>query len=267
MAIVTLSRQLGSGAEEIAKTLVHRISYAYVDKEKLFEDIRKKGTEWSSWENEMDEVCPTLWEQFDRSFSGLVALVEESIMEAALADNVVIMGRGSNWLLKDVPHALHIRIVAPMDLRIERLMKREKFSREAALHLIKKSDHDRSCYAHTVYERDWSNPEDFDIVFDTGKLSSEEIIGLIIAMLPSKDRLFTDAAKEKLRREAVAARIKARITTNPDVYVPTLEVFDSGDAFVIRGVVRNVRDHTLVEAVAQKAAGLEKIKCELHYRL
>ncbi len=66
----------------------------------------------------MDEVCPSLWERFDRSFAGLVALVEKAILEAALDNNVVIVGRGANFILRGVPHAFHMRVVGPLEVRL-----------------------------------------------------------------------------------------------------------------------------------------------------
>jgi hypothetical protein len=70
------------------------------------------GQEWEKWGKDLDEHCPTLWEKHDWSFRGFSALVQSSILGHALKGRVVIMGRGGNFLLKDVPYALRIRVVA-----------------------------------------------------------------------------------------------------------------------------------------------------------
>jgi len=76
---------------------------------------------------------------------GFVALIEESIYEHARNDNVVILGRGGYWVLRDVPFAVRIRIIAPIDVRVERIMAREKTDKEMAVRLIRQSDKERSC--------------------------------------------------------------------------------------------------------------------------
>ncbi|HEX2694643.1 MAG TPA: cytidylate kinase family protein, partial [Acidobacteriota bacterium] len=100
MAIVTISRESGTDGEAIGRAVAGKLGYAYFDKKAIFRDLEEHGKQWARWGKEMDEHCPTVWERFDRSFAGVVALVEDHILQHALKDNVVILGRGGNWLLK-----------------------------------------------------------------------------------------------------------------------------------------------------------------------
>jgi len=79
---------------------------------------------------EFDEHYPNMWERFDRSYTGFVILSQSIILSHALKDNVIIVGRGGNFLLRDVPFALNVRIIAPREQRLEAIMKRENLSRE-----------------------------------------------------------------------------------------------------------------------------------------
>jgi cytidylate kinase len=266
MAIVTISRESGTGGEAIGKAVAGKLGYEYFDKKAIFRDLEEHKKQWARWGEEMDEHCPTVWERFDRSFAGVVALVENCIFQHALKNNVVIVGRGGNWLLRDVPYALRVRIRGPVEERIQRVCDREAVNREAAERMIESSDHERSCYVRNVYKRDISNSEDYDLVLNLGKLRFDEVVSLIADEIPARDKLATKEAREDLRRKAAAANVKAEVSTDFRVFVPTLEVLHDGTAIVVRGVVDSKVELERVREIATRTAAPEKVRIELHYR-
>ena len=78
--------------------------------------IYASGKEWEEWGKNLDEHCPTVWEKYDWSFRGFGALLQSHILNHALNNKVVIMGRGGNFLLKDIPYALKV----PLQRRLSR---------------------------------------------------------------------------------------------------------------------------------------------------
>lgn len=253
MAIITVSRQMGTGGRPIAQSIAKAARYAYMDKENLLADLGKAGGPWAAWEKEMDEVCPTLWERFDRSFAGLVALVERSMLEAALENNVVIVGRGANVLLRGIPHAFHMQIVGPLDFRVEWVMRHYDVPRDAAVKLIRKIDHDRGCYLQTVYHVDWNNPREYDAVFDVGMQSQEQIVKSVLDRIGSRNSDCSDAARLILQQRVQAARLKAAILSDAHLFVPTLEVRHSGMALEVSGVIHNAKQYKQIEEIVHRA--------------
>jgi cytidylate kinase len=266
MAIVTISRECGSGGEGIAKAVAHKLDYEYVAKKVLYKDIEGHGEQWLKWAQGMDEHAPSIWERFDRSFAGFAALVEHCIYERARKNNVVILGRGGNWLLKDIPYALRVRIIAPLEDRIKFVCEREGVPEEAARKMLLFSDHERAIFLKRMYHRDWSHPDDYDLVFNTSHLSVKEVVELIIDEIPARDKRATPEAQEKLRRLALAAKVKADIRTDFHVFVPTLEVIHDGTAIVVRGVVHSVKQQERVVEIARHSAAPTKVRSELHLR-
>ncbi len=59
MAILTISREYGSGGREIGRLTAERLGYRYVDKERLFQDLEQAGQRWGRVAKELDEVAPT----------------------------------------------------------------------------------------------------------------------------------------------------------------------------------------------------------------
>jgi cytidylate kinase len=266
MAIVTISRESGTGGETIGRAVAGKLGYEYFDKKAIYRDLEEHRKEWARWGKEMDERCPTVWERFDRSFAGVVALVENCILQHALKDDVVIVGRGGNWILKDVPYALRVRMNEPIEQRIRRVCERENVNREAAERMIESTDHERACYIRNVYRRDISDSRDYDLVLNLGKLRSDEVVALIVDEIPARDRQATKEARENLRRMAAAANVKAEVSTDFRVFVPTLEVLHDGTAIVVRGVVDSREELDRVSEVATRTAAPEKVRIELHYR-
>lgn len=264
MAILTVSRELGSGGKEIARAVASDLNYAYVDKQSIFKDIKAAGGEWEKWGEALDEHCPTVWEKYDWSFRGFSALVQSCILNHALSGNVVIIGRGGNFLLNGIASAFRVRIVAPLDSRIESIMKRESMERGPAKWLIEKTDSERACFMRTIYGKEWNDPAEYDMVFDTHSEKNDVIIALIETAL--SQRKPSASLAETLRMRAEAAKIKAMLLTNPDLFIPTLDVYYDGSRIVMRGVVHSSKEHRSIEETAKKLAGDLPIKCEVHYR-
>lgn len=266
MAILTVSREFGSGGREIGKAVADAFNYGYMDKERILSDIGALGKNWEEWGKNLDEHCPTIWEKYDWSFRGVGAMIQSSVLDYALRDKVVIMGRGGNFLLKGIPYALRIRVLAPIKLRVERIMKRESVDSETAHWLAEKTDRGRECFIHILYGGKWDDPEEYDMVFDTGSRTLDEITDIVKKALLDREQFNTEEARSILKMRALAAKVKAGIVTDPGFFIPVLDVAAEKDALVLRGVVHGPAEHKRIEEAAGRLAGQVPIKCELHYR-
>jgi cytidylate kinase len=266
MAILTVSREYGSGGRDIGRLVAERLNYSYVDKEKLFRDLDEAGSRWGRVAREVDEVCPTLWERHDWQYRGYVAALEALILEYAARDRVVIIGRGGAILLREVPFCLRVRLVAPLEVRIERVMVRESLDREAAARLIRQVDNERECYIKAVYGLAWEAEQFYDLVLNTGLLTYQEVADLLIRELENKDALATPDAKARLQDLTLAAALKARLATDPRLFIPTLEVRWEGDTLVVAGIIHTPKERQLVEQLSREAAGTRPLRFALHHR-
>ncbi|MBI5739993.1 MAG: cytidylate kinase family protein [Nitrospirae bacterium] len=264
MAILTISREFGSGGREIGQAVASLLNYEYVNKQRLLADLKAVGSEWEKWGRELDEHSPTVWEKYDWSFRGFSALIQSAILDRALGGKAVIMGRGGNFLLRDIPSALRVRVVAPLEKRLERIMMRESVDRDTAKWLAEKTDNERAGFIRSIYGKEWDDPDAYDIVFDTGKRNEEEVIKIIRDNLLEKEE--STSGTETLRMRAEAARVKAGLLTNPELFIPTLDVFCDEGGIVLRGVVHSAKEHKAVEEEARRLEKDLPVRCELHYR-
>ena len=266
MAIVTISRQLGSIEKEITQSMARLWKYEYIDRRKILEDMSAQGSQWEEFGKEFDEHYPNMWERFDRSFTGFVALSQSIILNYALKDNVMIVGRGGNFLLRDVPFSLNVRIVAPLEQRLEAIMKRENLSRSAAELFVKKVDKEISRAVHFIYGKNINDPSGYDLFFDVGVLPIHEVMAAIRAALLEKDKLKTEEAVKDLEMKTLAKKVLAGIVTNPKLFVPIFNVLPGKDLLLVTGIVHNPEECKKVENAVKKLAGTVPVEFSLHYR-
>src|SRR5438128_6280730 len=112
MAIIVVSHQKGAGGPEIGMALSQRLGYRYVDQELLQDAVRRYGLPEEKLSH-LDESKPTLFERFDAETRHYITILQTTLLEFAETDNVVLMGRGGQWLLRGIPHVLRIRVIAP----------------------------------------------------------------------------------------------------------------------------------------------------------
>jgi cytidylate kinase len=266
MAILTISREYGSDGREIGRQVAQRLNYTYVDKEQLFQDLDRVGVGWGRVARELDEVSPTLWERYDWQYKGYIAQVEAIILDYAASDKVVIVGRGGFFLLRQVPFCLKVRLVASLEVRLERIMAQEGLDQNSARKRLAREDQDRAGYVFANYETYWDDQGSYDLILNTGKLTEAQAVDILLAALAEKDESATSSARKQLADLALAARIKARVATDPRVTVPTLTVSLEAGTFVVSGVIHSPQELRLVQEMTREVAGPRPIHFELRHR-
>jgi len=265
MAIVTISRKCGTGAREVARAVAKSLRYEFVGKDSIYKEIEEYGKEWLAWVARLDDHAPTLLERYDQSHAAYLALVEHCIYGNALKNNVVILGRGGNYLLEKIPYSLRVRITASAEDRGRVLRDRFGIDEAAARKIMNQSDHERSIYINRAYHRNWDDPDDYDMTMNSGRMGFGELVAQIVNEIPARDELFTTATEETLRRLELASRVKAEIITRFSMFVRTLEVHHDGTAIVLRGVCLLTKEKTReLMQTAMRSAGSTTIRNELY---
>ena len=113
MAIVTISHEIGAGGPEIGQQLAERLGYRYVDQELISNAAQRYGLLEEKLSH-LDESKPSLFERFDAETRRYITVIQTALYEFAEQDNVVLMGRGGQWLLRGIPHVLRVRVMAPV---------------------------------------------------------------------------------------------------------------------------------------------------------
>lgn len=110
-------------------------------------------------------------------------LISSIVIEYAKAGNAVIVGRGSQMILKDWPNVLHVQIIAPFTSRVETIMAREKLDRREAERRVKESDESRASYLRRYYKVNWLESDNYDLVINTGKIPRTQAVETIVSVM------------------------------------------------------------------------------------
>jgi cytidylate kinase len=175
--VITVSRQLGSGGAEVASEVALRMNCEFIGYEIINEIANRNGI-CEELMKALDERTRTTQEKwidsmirkwnFDETdyYRHLIAAVR-SIAEIG---SVVILGRGACFIETSRPK-INIRVIAPLENRIERVMKRVKCEREEARERIERRDLERKRFIKYLFDMDIDDPLHYDIVINTGEVS------------------------------------------------------------------------------------------------
>jgi cytidylate kinase len=254
MAVLTISREFRSGSQEIGRMIAERMGYTYIGKEQILTDMRSAGERCGRLLTDLDEATPSVWERFDNEYRGFIALVESYIFEYARRDRTIIVGRGGTHLLCDIPFVLRVRLGAPLEIRVDRAMRKDQVDRETAKWLIQTIDRSRAGYIQANYGIDWNDQRCYDMIFNTGVQSYELIVDILASALQDRDSKVTPEWKDILLGRKIAARIRAAVLMHPKLNIPTLRVdYEKGSLF-LRGVIHSRAEYDRVEKLAKKIA-------------
>ncbi len=178
MAVITISRQLGSHGARIARALAKDLGYALVDKGTINRVIRQYGI------TRLDRIYdhkPKIWELFNEDSALTIQMMNETIAAFAAQGDVVILGRGGFRVLRGLSDVLNVFVTAPDAVRAKRIGKRDEVGVGEAAEIIRSDDELRSRFVSLFYGADWADESAFDLVVDTGELSDADAVARIAA--------------------------------------------------------------------------------------
>lgn len=266
MAIITIARQIGSLANEIAAEVAQRLHYTLVDQGKIQEAAEAYGMLKSELE-EVHEKRPTLVTRYlTMRHRAYLDMIQTITYQYARDDNVVIMGRGATVLLSDVPSALHVNIFAPFERRVGVIMQREGVTQSLAEQLVRESDQDRSGYMRYLFDRDWMDPLLYDVMINTQVIPRDRACELIVDAAHAKELLEAhDQALEILSNHILIRRIEEALLKAKQVNPRHISVTASAPGLIkLTGIVNSEKEKLAAETVVQGVPGVAEVENDLY---
>jgi len=172
MAVITISRQLGSLGTTLGRQVAARLGYRLVHRELINQAAHLAGAPDMALAT-IDELGLLGIEPEENQQRAYLESVRTVIENLASADNVIIVGRASQVILQNKPNVLHLRVVAPLEVRIQRIVEAHDISAQAARAQIEDSDRYRASYLERFYKTRWDDPDLYHLVINTGHISLE----------------------------------------------------------------------------------------------
>jgi cytidylate kinase len=188
---ITVSRDTGTGGDEIARMLAARLTWHVFDKEivdSIAENSHVRQSLVSSLDERAESLIHDMVERFLRMAEGGsfgIADYRESLVKTlsylAVRGDAVIVGRGANFVLRHEPAGLHVRIIGSPDMRAARLVGRWNVSIAEARLRMNEVDASRRAFIRHHFKQEIDNPHGYDHVFNTDNLSPAQVVSSLLA--------------------------------------------------------------------------------------
>lgn len=182
MSTITVSRQMGSNGYEASQLAADILGYRLVYRELINTAARRAGAPEMALaaidELGLLNLCPD-----PAVCQAYRDAVDQVMHEIAGFGNAIIIGRAGQVILKDRPDVIHVRIIAPLPLRADRIANRHQISLECARSRIETSDRSHQRYLQRFYQVRWSDPELYDLTINTARLTPAAAAALVVNCL------------------------------------------------------------------------------------
>lgn len=207
MAVITISRQFGAGGITLGKMVADTLQYTFADSD-IIQRVAKEANVSTTWVESFEKEAGS---KISRFITGMVskALVERVLSDergyldekiyldylvliiAQFADegDVVILGRGSQYILNDHPDAIHVQLVDEFENRVKFLMERYELARKKAERMVVNEDRRRASLYKRLGKSDYESPLLYHLVLNMGKVDLESARDMVCNLVERRAQL------------------------------------------------------------------------------
>ena len=187
--VITISSQPGSGGRLLARGLAKRFTIDLFDRDmvkEIAESAHISGAVIETMEKErlsgIQDFISSLVN--DRYLWPGVYLDHLMKVVAAIAShgNAIIVGRGANFLIPQNKR-LSIRVIAPLDVRVENIAREFGVTHEEAKRRVINRENRRAAFIQQSFHADVADPLNYDLVINTHRLNLDATVGAVIGMV------------------------------------------------------------------------------------
>lgn len=189
--IITIGRQFGSGGKDVADALGRRLDIPVYDNELITKAAQESGFSAELFvQSDEKKRFFSLTSIFTSNFGGdsdnymsdknLFNIQCSTIRNIAEQGSAVIVGRCSDYVLRDLGCTLNVFLTSSEDARVARIMEREGLTKEKATSLMEKKDKGRADYYNYYTFGNWGVASTYDLCLDSSVLGVEGTADFII---------------------------------------------------------------------------------------
>lgn len=181
--VVTISREYGSGGRYVGKLLADRMHLPFYDKELISLTAKESGLS-SAYIVKNDEIMAS--SKYKDNNDDRLFVAEVKVIKNLAKHSCVIVGRCSDYILKDTKNTLKVFLYSDMDSKVKRAVKYYGISKEKAEKQIESINKKREKHYKYYTDRAWKNPNNYDLMLNVDLLGVEKCAELIENIIKSK---------------------------------------------------------------------------------
>jgi len=201
MAVITISRQFGAGGKTLGRMIAESLNYTFADST-IVQRLAKEANVSTDWVIAQEKEAGST---FSRLINSMVSrsLIDRVIKDergyldeqlyldylvliiAQIADegDVVILGRGSQYILKDHPDAFHILLVDNLENRIQFMVDHYELAEKKARQVVNFEDKRRTNLYRKLGKADYDSPALYHMVLNMERFSLDDALKQVVSLV------------------------------------------------------------------------------------
>jgi cytidylate kinase len=261
MTIVAISREMGSGGYEIGAAVAKALDFEYVNRQILLEAAQAHGVPVAALVDVVERRT-SIWDRFGAERRRYLTFLEAAYYTFAEKGNLVTASRSGPFFVRDVRHALKVRIMAPVEVRVRRVMEETRLDHKAAAAKVRAYDREMVARIDYLFGVEWTRPEHYDLVLNTQDDAWAFYTDFLVAAARHPRYQPTPESVQRVKDLSLAAQVRAALATDPATQAVSVEVTARTGHVVLKGIVFTPSVLDTAAAVAQRVPGVTSVACE-----
>jgi cytidylate kinase len=264
MALVAITREMGSLGKDVASSLAEELGVPLVYHE-VADQLADRMRVRKSHVIRLLDGKANIFERLTADKTSLSIFTADEIVNLAMqGKGAVIRGWGATHLLREVPHAVCVRVCAPFDVRKRRMMERVGSADEdKVVEEIKQNDEAHTAIMRRNFSVEWTDSEHYDVVLNTERVSVKECVDKVKGLVRSPEFAETEQSRQRLQDLALAWHVRAALRLSPRTRSIRVTVNADKGRVTLTGVVDNAEELNAVSEVVAAAPGVREIDDKL----
>jgi cytidylate kinase len=261
MSVIIISRGAHHKGEQVAEKTAQKLGYACVSRDILLEASKQYNVPEIKLKKSM-ERAPGFLERLGFEKQKYISYVQSALLKRLKEDNIIYHGLAGHFFVKNISHALMVRIIVDIKDRVEYCMQSEKVSESKAYDMLKKLDEERKKWGQYLYGIDITDPALYDLVVNITKFSVDDAVDLVCRSIQMEQFKTTPESQQAMEDLAIAAEVKALLMGD----VPPQEVEAKNGIVTVTIQSTMLQEADLVarvENLSRQVEGVKGIKVEV----
>jgi len=264
MPLIAMNREMGSLGKEVAAGLEEALGVKTRHHE-MIDHLANRARLRKSHVISFLEGKQGLLERLTTDQVQLRILTADEILSMAESgEPLMLRGWGATSLLKDVPHAIRVCVSASRRTRVKRMMARLNTDDMTQIErIVDHNDEAARAVMRRHFHIDPLNINEYDMSFNTDRLSIAQCVDDIVQMVKSEQFAETDASRAQLRDVALAHHVRAALRTHGATGHRAIRVEAEAGRVKLLGTVDYSEQSEAASDIAARIKGVRELENHL----
>jgi cytidylate kinase len=256
-----MTREMGSLGKDVAAEVSARLGKPVVHHE-IIEHLADKMRLRKSHVIRFLDGKANMWERLTTDKTSLSIFTADETFALAEADSVaVIRGWGSAHLLRPIRHVICVRVCAPIEVRVKRMMERLNTGDEDfVVNEIKLNEEAHGAITRRHFGINWQEPERYDLVLNSERVSIEECVDEVMSLFKAPQFQETAESRQMLSNLALEMHVRAALRADPRTGKMNISIGADSGRVKLAGIVEGGLEPLHASEVADTVAGVKAVE-------